>query len=109
MEKLPSDILDYEIPKYLNFKELIKFAQISKNIKDKVENNKKMFDIINTSNIKTDYFIKEINKIHKMDTNKYTYFVSEKKNKVFFVYIPNVLKQKFINSKVIICEGNNIY
>ena len=37
-----------------------------------------------------------------MDTNLYTYFISEEKEKINFIFIHNILKYRYIDSKIII-------
>ncbi|VVU95356.1 hypothetical protein CPAV1605_1107 [seawater metagenome] len=102
LTELPKDIINYEILKYLDLKDTLQFSCCNKKIKTIIENNKHQFNIINTSSRKTEDIIKEIEKQHKMDTDNYTYFISTHNNTVFFVYIPNILKKRFIDSKIII-------
>ena len=101
MNNLPSDII-YELTTFLPTKDIITLQSCNKKLDKIIKNNKYIFNIININNRKTKDIIKKIEEKHKMDTNIYTYFISEDNDKIHFMFIPNILKYRFIESKIII-------
>ena len=84
---------------YLNFKEIIPFRLLNKELNIILED-KLIWQIINLTDIGT-VDKKEIY-LNLENNNSYIYFLSDKKRSDCFICIPNGLKKKFLNTKLLI-------
>jgi len=105
-EDIPGTIISYEIIKYLNLKDIIRLKMSSKKNNDIIKDDNNAFKIINISGRETESVLKQLETTHSMNMKDNTYIVCTMGNQIFYAYIPNDLKKKFINSKLLIMNGS---
>lgn len=102
LSKLPIDIFNIICLDYLHFVEYIQIRVLNKKHYMILENDT-FWNIINLSNIKT---ISNINIYHYLKDSKesYIYFLSgnKKENMLPLITIPNTIKNKLINCRLLI-------
>jgi len=100
---LPEEIINTRIVRYLNFRDQLAFISTNKNIEQIVFKNKDIFHTINYSeNLSTKEALGTIENLCEMNTDENTYIICKQNNYIFYCFIPNELKKKFIESKIII-------
>ena len=107
IDQLITDLLSLEITKYLDTKDVINLKKTSKLFNNLIKDDNPGFKIINISDKNTDEIIKSIeNDQNKLDFENNTYIICVLKDQLFYAYIPDNLKLKFINSKMLIMNGS---
>ena len=105
LDELPIEIISYEIIKYLKIKDIINFQSSSKKISNMIKDDNLVFKTINISDHETKDVLERLNKMHKVDMSSNSYIICLLNDQLFYTYIPNNLKKKFINSKLLIMNG----
>ena len=105
LDELPNEIISSEIIKYLKIKDIINFQSSSKKINNMIKDDNNVFKTINISKHETKDVLEKLNKMHKVDMSKNTYIICLLNEQLFYTYIPDNLKKKFIHSKLLIMNG----
>ena len=107
LNQLSLDIIAFGITKFMNIKEVISLKMTCRLFNEAIRDDNPIFKIINLSDKKTEDvidYLKCVDKNLDLENNKYITCVLNNQQ-IFYAYIPDSLKKRFIKSKILIMKS----